>query len=196
MINEGPQAACKRDACADEPAHLSGEHLDQRSPRYDGPDHAVSALNSGPRAAARALLAAGAPVPEVIDLVQEIHRLSRSVAAVRVDMDRQVRAAADRALDCAEHGKSIKFAEEQVHFFGQQADRNDAARVALLSVLFTLEDAVSVLRGRAARGEQMPTATEIVDVIGGYLDKASRAHDRAWRKPEAKARKKKAGGPS
>jgi hypothetical protein len=193
MSNYGPDKPCKRDACADEPAHLGGEHIDQRSPRYDGPSITINALNSGPRKAAYALLAAGAPMPEVVDLVQEIHRLGRQVAAVMVDKDRSVRAASERALDCADHGHLIKFAEESRHHFAEQAESNDRARVALVSVLYALKDAVSVLRDRAQREGELPPAAEIVESIAGYLDKASRSHDSAWRRAETKARKAKAG---
>lgn len=193
MNDRRPDRLCRRDMCADEPAHRGEEHLDPRSPRYDGPDNAVNALDSGPRSAARKLLAAGAPVPEVADLVNEIHRLGRTVAAVRVDMDRQVRAASDRALDCAEHGQIIKAAEESVHHFSQMADRHEDARRALVTVLYTLKDAVSVLRDRARREGGLPPASEIVDSIASYLDKASRAHDAAWRRAEAKGRKQTKG---
>lgn len=196
MSDYGPDKPCKRDMCADEPAHLGGEHIDQRSPRYDGPSITVNALNAKPRKAARLLLAAGAPMPEVIDLVQEIHRLGQQVAAVMVDKDRSVRAASERALDCADHGHLIKFAEESGHFFAEQAERNEAARVALVGVLHTLKDAVTVLRDRARREEELPPAAEIVVLIAGYLDNASRAHDTAWRRAEAKARKSKATGAS
>lgn len=188
-----PDRLCRRDACAEEPQHRGEEHLDPRSPRFDGPDLAVGALNSGPRAAARALLAACAPVPEVVDLVQEIHRLNRTVAALRVDKDRSVEAASRRALDCADHGHLIKSAEESAHHFDQMADRHEAARRALVGVLYTLKDAVGVLQGKARRGEELPTTAELVETIGGFLDKASKSHDAAWRREEAKARNRKVG---
>lgn len=194
MINEyGPDKRCKRDTCADEPAHVSGEHIDPRSPRYDGPSITINALGATERRAAFALIAAGAAVPEVIDLVSEIHRLGRQVAAVRVDKDRSVLAASERALDCAEHGQIIKAAEESVQHFSQMADRHEDARRALVTVLHTLKEAVSVLRGRAQREGGLPPASEIVESIAVYLDKASRAHDAAWRRAEAKGRKQTKG---
>lgn len=192
----GPDRLCRRDACADGPQHRGGEHLDPRSPLYDGPDHSVSALNSGPRAAARALLAAGAPVPEVADLVNEIHRLGRTVAAVRVDMDQQVRAASERALDCTEHGKIIMAAEESVHHFYEQAESNDRARIAIVSTLHELIDAIAALKVTAKTGGELPTAEKLIEVISRYLKLAGERHGRAWHKPETKARRKKAEVPS
>jgi outer membrane murein-binding lipoprotein Lpp len=149
----GPTKPCQRTgACVEAGPHLGGVHLDPRHPLYDGPSTTINALPHQARDAARVLLAGGAPVPEVIEMAKEIHRLRSQVAAVSVDKDRQVRAALQRADDCAEHGKDIVQLNEQVHFFDEQARKNDAGRIALLGLLHAVEDLV-----QAHREERLPS---------------------------------------
>ncbi|TDC35706.1 hypothetical protein [Micromonospora sp. KC213] len=164
----GADAPCERTACASEPAHVGGEHIDPRSPRYDGPRVTVTALPEGPRRAARALLAAGAPVAEVVDLVEEIHRLRNQVAAVQVDADRQVRAASERALSCEAHGEVIRGLEAQVTHFERQAAKNDRGRIALLGLPHALED---------LKADARVTVADLKKAARKVLD----AHGRAWK---------------
>jgi hypothetical protein len=178
----GPDKPCRRTVCASGPAHVGGAHIDPRHPLYDGPTTTVNALPMTARDACYNLLHAGASVPDVVDLAREIHRLRDQVAAVRVDMDRQVRAAMRRADDCGEHGKDIRRLEEQVHHFDKAADKNDAGRVALLGGLHQLEDAIRMLRERGGRGEKMPDLATALDVFAKAIDRAYAAHKRAWSK--------------
>jgi hypothetical protein len=178
----GPDKPCKRTACADGPPHLGGAHIDPRNSLYDGPDITVNALPMAARDACRNLLAAGASVPDVVDLAREIHRLRRQVAAVRVDMDRQVRAAMQRAGDCEEHGKDIRRLEEQVDHFDKAATRDNAGRLALLNGLYPIEDAVRGLQDKARRGEKVPDLTAVLDVFAKAIERTYAAHKRAWSK--------------
>jgi hypothetical protein len=178
----GPDKPCKRTACADGDPHLGGAHIDPRNPLYDGPDITVNALPMTARDACRNLLAAGASVPDVVDLAREIHRLRDQVAAVQVDRDRQVRAASARALDCEEHGKDIRQLEEQVDHFDRAADKNDAGRVALLGGLHQLEDAIRALQESARRGDEVPDLKTVLDVFAKAIERTRAAHKRAWSK--------------
>ena len=174
MTNEyGPDKPCQRTACADEPAHLGGEHTDPRNERYDGPSTTINALGAGPRDAARALLAAGAPMPEVVDMAKEIHRLKEQVAAVQVDKDRQVRDASDRALDCTEHGKVIADLEKQVHHFDQHAAALDKSRITYVSGLHDIGEYLTGLQTKAKGGEQLPPAKQLVDTLALAIAKLS-----------------------
>ncbi|WP_051723715.1 hypothetical protein [Micromonospora chokoriensis] len=174
MTNEyGPDKTCQRTACATEPAHLGGEHIDPRSERYDGPSTTLNALGAGPRKAARALLAAGAPMPEVVDMAKEILRLKGQVAAEQVDKDRQVRAAGDRALDCTEHGKVIADLEKQVHHFDQRAAAYDKSRLTCVSGLHEIGEHLSALQAKAKQGGQLPSSKELVDALAKAVAKLS-----------------------
>jgi hypothetical protein len=183
LANEyGPDKPCRRTACADGDPHLGGAHIDPRNPLYDGPEITVNALPIVARDACYNLLHAGASVPDVVDLAREIHRLRDQVAAVRVDMDRQVRAAMQRAGDCEEHGKDIRRLEEQVAYFDNLADRNDAGRVALLGGFHAVEDAIAILKEKIRRGEKVPDLATVLDVFAKALERAHVAHKRAWSK--------------
>jgi hypothetical protein len=178
----GPNKPCQRTSCAAGGPHLGGAHIDPRSPLYDGPEITVNALPAAARDACYNLLHAGASVPDVIDLAKEIHRLLDQVAAVRVDMDRQVRAAGVRALDCEEHGKDIARLEEQLTHSDKSARQNDAGRVALLSGFHAIEDGITVLRDKIKRGDPVPELSKVLDVFGKAIERASAAHKRAWSK--------------
>jgi outer membrane murein-binding lipoprotein Lpp len=178
----GPDKPCRRTACADGDPHLGGAHIDPRNPLYDGPTTTVNALPMTARDACRNLLAGGASVPDVVDLAREIHRLRDQVAAVRVDMDRQVRAAIQRAGDCEEHGKDIRRLEEQVHHFDRAADKNDAGRLALLSGFHALEDGIGILEEKIRRGEEVPDLGTVLNVFAKAIDRTYAAHKRAWSK--------------
>jgi hypothetical protein len=178
----GPNKPCQRTACADATPHLGGAHIDSRNPLYDGPTTTVNALPAAARDACYNLLHAGASVPDVVDLAEEIHRLRDQVAAVQVDRDRQVRAASARALDCEEHGKDIARLEEQLTHSDKSARQNDAGRVALLGGFFQLEDAITMLRDNIKRGHPVPELGKVLDVFANALERASAAHKRAWSK--------------
>jgi hypothetical protein len=177
----GPDKPCQRTGtCTEAGPHLGGAHLDPRDALYDGPSTTINALPHQARDAARALLSGGAPVPEVIDMAKEILRLRSEVAAVRVDMDRQVRAALQRADDCTEHGKEIVRLNEQVQFFDEQARKNDAGRLALLGLLHAVEDFVRSYREGPAKAGL--TVDDVVTALAGFAKKTSAAHQRAWKR--------------
>jgi hypothetical protein len=178
----GPDKPCRRTACADGPPHLGGAHIDPRNPLYDGPTTTINALPMTARDACRNLLAAGASVPDVVDLANEIHRLREQVAAVRVDKDRQVRTAMQRAGDCEEHGKDIARLEEQLTHSDKSARQNDAGRVALLGGFFALEDGIGILKEKIRRNEKVPDLGTVLDVFTQAIARASAAHKRAWSK--------------
>jgi hypothetical protein len=178
----GADKPCRRTACATADPHLGGAHIDPRNPLYDGPTTTVNALPMAARDACYNLLHAGASVPDVVDLAHEIHRLRDQVAAVRVDMDRQVRAASERALDCEEHGKDIRRLEEQVHHFDKAATRDNAGRLALLGGLHPIEDAIRTLQESARRGDKVPDLKTVLDVFAKAIERTYAAHKRAWSK--------------
>lgn len=168
MTAYGAEQPCQRTACQTEPPHLGGEHIDPRSPRYDGPEITFGALPAACRRAAFALRAAGAPVPEVVELAREILRLREQIAHVRVDADRQVRAALARSASCEAHGAEIAELAQQLHAASQRAERNDRGRVALLALPHALEDLPD---GAVLTAEQARAAAR----------RALAAHERGWR---------------
>ena len=174
----GPNKRCQRSACAEAPPHLTGRHLDQRDELYDGPDDTVCALNAAPRKAAWALLGAGAPMPEVVDLVEEIHRLNNQVAHVRVDMDRQVRAALATASSCDAHGEQIAQLEGQVEHFSRQGDRNKEGRLALLGMLHAIDDLVQAHRTKPIQA----SVDDIVAALEKITKRTRDAHTKVWRR--------------
>jgi hypothetical protein len=182
--NLGSDATCQRTTgpCVEKQPHRAGEHLDPRHPLYDGPNTTIDALNAAPRRAAYALIRAGAPVPEVVDLVEEIHRLKAQTGHLMVDADRRERAAIERALDCTAHGERIAELEKQADQFWRDANRNNEARMAVISAFHPLQKAVSELRDRVRAGRELPDGSAIVEVFGKALDRISAAHERAWKK--------------
>lgn len=157
---------CERSTCPT--PHDAREHLDPRHERYDGPGVEVTALPAGPRAAARALIAAGGPVPEVIDLVREIHALRDQVAHVRVDADRKVREASARALDCADHGRTIADLEAQVSSLDKSYREADATRGRYAVFLLGLRDSLSKI------DPDRVTVRKLRDAISGEVRKILR----------------------
>lgn len=178
----GPDKPCKRTACANGNPHLGGAHIDPRNPLYDGPEITVDALPMVARDACRRLLAAGASVPDIVDLAEAVHRLGDQVAAVRVDMDRQVRAAIAWAADCDEHGKDIRRLEELVALLDEQSKHNNAGRLALLGGLFPIEDAIRALQQNIFHGDPVPDLKTVLGVLSDALVRTYAAHKRAWSK--------------
>lgn len=184
----GPQASCERSACAGLEPHVGGVHLDQRHPLYDGPEDLLTVLPLAVRDSARRLVRE-APnlMAETVDLAQHIERLRDQVAAVRVDMDRQVRAALASASNCQAHGKQIDQLNGQADHFHRQGERSDAARVVLLGLLHTVEEMVDAHRAGSFRADV--TVADLVGVLERVAKRASAAHDREWRKADKPARK-------
>jgi hypothetical protein len=80
---------------------------------------------------------AAAAVEEVCD---EAIKDRLRVAAARVDRDRGIREAMDRARDCAEHGRRIKDAEDRLAALGAQLDATEAERKIWLGVMALAAD--------------------------------------------------------
>lgn len=156
---------CERTGCPD---HDASEHLDPRHERYDGPAVTFAALPEAARHAAYTLRAAGAPVPEIVDMAREILRLRAQVAAVRVDADRQVRAALAQSESCDSHGKEITQLGEQLHHAAVRAERNDRGRIALLAFPRMIEDLPA--DAKVSTADLKRAARKVLD-----------AHGRAWK---------------
>lgn len=146
-------------------------------------DWSIQAMNSAPRKAAQAILAA-APQTEdaVADLVKEIHHWKDAWAAVTVDKDRSVRAASDRALDCEHHGKIIKDLEAQLDHVDKDRERIEKGRLALLGGIFAFDKFVAAADVKAKLGEPLPDAGAIVEAMRTTLKKVHAAHTRAWKR--------------
>lgn len=177
----GIHVPCARGACVGKPVHLADRHLDPRDELYDGPHTDLAALPHLVRDSARRIVAeAPALMPEVVELAREIDRLRQQVAAVRVDKDRQVRAAMARAESCKHHGREIQELGRQLHAAGQRADAEEGGRIALLGFFQSVRDLVNRYRSEG------PSAIPPMDKMMGALAKAARktgaAHDRAWKR--------------
>lgn len=120
--------------------------------------------------AARAALDAGAPPDQVVYLVTEIGRWKTAWAQGKVDKEREVRAAAARALDCDQHGRAIAELEQQLHSAGRQAAAADRSRSAYLMGLHNLTTGIDALRARLAAGDTtVPTLDVVADKLAAAL---------------------------
>lgn len=179
LVLEHPRPIpCQRTTCADEP-HDAREHLDPRHAQYDGPYTLFNALPGEVKDAARQLWGATDGAPEVVDLARYIYWLRDQVAHVRVDADRKVLEASERALDCTDHGRVIAEAEKQAHHFSERADQMDKARVALLPFPQAVRELVDNMRQRQKLGHEVPTVNDLLTVLDQAVKKAFAAHDRA-----------------
>jgi hypothetical protein len=176
----GPQARCQRTACAAGPEHLGGAHIDPRSPLYDGPDSTVRALNLLPRRAAEALFAAGAPIPEVVELVEEIHRLGMEVAAARNDGDRREAVALATAGDCSTHGEEIRRLEDRLAQFDHGEYQAEAARRVLVEGLSEIHAFADQIDMRAKAKLDVPGSAAMAARLLKFVDKVHASHQRAW----------------
>ena len=183
--NYGPDAPCQRTTgpCVTADPHLGGAHIDPRHPLYDGPEGTIGALPLSIRQSAQTLLRAGAPMPEVVDLAKEIHRLREQVAQVQVDKDRQVQAASERALDCADHGRIIADLEKQSASLDESYRGADAGRVVLVGGYFNLRDILTKLRKQIADGGKSPATDRLLDSIIAVLSEALNDSGRAMDNP-------------
>jgi len=171
---------CSRLKCSgpDVPAHQAGQHLDQRSEFYDGPDTQLQATSMYVRGSARKIIRdAPALTAEVVDLVTYIDYLGDQATHARVDRDRGIREASARALDCDAHGEVIRGLEEQVAAFDSAQRRADAGRLALLGLTFAVDELV-----RQHKDGQLPdlTVDKLVKALADAVKKTHAAHDRAW----------------
>jgi hypothetical protein len=91
-----------------------------------------------------------------------------------VDMDRQVRAALDRAEDCAEHGRMLTHWQRLAEWHWAASGQQESARQSIVTALGLLE------RDELAhRSEPVP-----VDLLCAWLRKATDAQKRVKRRPE------------
>lgn len=154
LTKYGPDKPCQRTVCATGDPHLGGAHIDPRNPLYDGPDITVNALPMAARDACRKLLAAGASVPEVVDLAEEIHRLGDQVARL----------------------------EELAALLDKQSNHNNAGRLALLGYLGPIEDTIRALQQNIFHGDPVPDLKTVLGVLSDALVRVHAAHKRAWSK--------------
>jgi hypothetical protein len=173
------QAQCQRTACAERPAHPGGRHLDQRDDLYDGPDTLLAATSMYIRPSARKIIS-DAPelTPEVVDLVTYVEFLREQVAHVQVDKDRAVRREMARAGDCEAHGEEIKALELAAHSADEAHRRTDAARVALLGFLHTVDKLVEA-HGKGELDDDL-TVDRLVAALAKGSKTTHAAHTRAW----------------
>jgi hypothetical protein len=173
---------CSRLKCSgsDVPVHPAGQHLDQRSEFYDGPDTQLQATSMYVRSSARKIIKdAPALTPEVVDLVTYVDFLEDQATHARVDRDRGIREASARALDCDAHGEVIKGLEDQVAAFDSAQRRADAGRLALLGLTFAVDGLV-----RQHKDGQLPNLTvdKLVAALADAVKKTHAEHDRAWKR--------------
>lgn len=192
MNDFGPAAPCRRTACVGGPAHPGGAHLDPSTEHYDGPDTALHALTYRCRPSTAELLHTARADGWNVRLVEtalhhlmaEIGRLNREVAAVRVDADHKVTEAMKRSEDCKVHGATIRQESHAAYNFSVLAERTNAERVAWLSAVHHIREAV------AKRDD--PLAAAVIK----FCDAAGRDADRARKRfnPPSMADCEKAGG--
>lgn len=181
----GSAAICRRATCAAVPPHLAGRHGNQRDDLYDGPNSLLQVLPLAVRESARRLVReAPELMPEVVDLAQHIEWLRKQVAHVQVNGDRQVREALASAGSCEQHGKDISSLNGQLHAASQQADKLDAARVALLGLLHTIEDFVT--GWEEGRYNTDTSAAELVPALAKAAKQGRDAYQRAWKGPASR----------
>lgn len=174
---------CSRSECTsgeDVPIHPAGAHLDQRSEFYDGPDIQLAATSMYVRTSARKIIReAPALMPEVVDLVTYVDFLGDQATHARVDRDRGIREASARALDCDAHGEVIKGLEGQVTALDASARRSEAGRLAVLGMLFAVDELV-----RQHKDGELPdlTVDKLVKALADGAKKVHAAHDRAWKR--------------
>lgn len=174
---------CSRLKCSETgtPVHQAGMHLDQRSEFYDGPDILLRATSMYVRGSARKIISeAPGLTPEVVDLVTYIDFLGQQVAHVSVDRDHKVREAMARSGDCEAHGTEIRLLGEQLHAISESDRRNDQGRVAMLGLLFELEELIRQHEQGRLPGDL--TVGQLVKALKGSADRARRAHGRAWKR--------------
>lgn len=176
--NPNHKVTCTRTKCAEleRAPHPAGQHLDQRSEFYDGPDTQIQATSMYVRPSAwKIIREAPALTAEVVDLVTYIGFLEDQATHARVDRDRGIREASARALDCDDHGRVIKGLEEQVHAFDLAQRRADAGRLAALGFLFAVDQLLE--------GTLRPdlTVAQLVAALKAASKKSHAAHDRAWK---------------
>jgi hypothetical protein len=134
---------------------------------------AIDAKTAGDEGRARALLEVAQ------DLLEEMHRWKDAWAHETVDKDRKVREAMARSESCAAHGEEIRQLRADVWHWSQVAERNEKARLALLSwfqVCRDFHDAAMARRGVTG----MPSAEKILEWMKVQLPKVERAHKRAF----------------
>jgi hypothetical protein len=205
MSQYGPDKPCQRTKCVAANAernpgvtvgdHLGGAHLNPRDrERFDGNGTSLRAASIYVRDDLYALealkrdeeLVALRPgVPEVIDVairstLKHIDFLDRQVAHVRVDMDRQVRRASERALSCEAHGEVIADLERQVTAFEAAERRANAGRLELLGFLTAVDQAVAAWDRNDTLGLAQPTAQGLIEALRKASKKTHAAHQRKW----------------
>jgi hypothetical protein len=176
------KVTCGRTKCAEleRAPHPAGVHLDQRHEFYDGPDSQLGALSMYVRDSARKIIRdAPALTAEVVDLTTYIDFLEDQAAHTRVDRDRGIREAMARSESCEHHGEEIKGLGEQVRAFDKASARSEAGRLAVLGMLFAVDELV-----RQHKDGELPdlTLNKLIKALADGAKKVHAAHDRAWKR--------------
>lgn len=118
-------------------------------------------------------------------MVDETDRWKDAWSASTVDHDHKLRQAMRNSESCEHHGEEIKRLSAQLYHFSQSNDRLDAARVALLELLFQLREFIPGYE--AMPPERRPGGDAIISQLSRVIKKVSAAHDRAMHKEIKKA---------
>ena len=103
-----------------------------------------------------------------------VTRLESETGALMTDRDRQVRAALDRAEDCAEHGAMLRHWQRLAEWHWAASGQQQNARQSIVTALILLE------RDELAhRSEPVP-----VDLLCKWLRKAIDAQKKVRRQPD------------
>lgn len=148
-------------------------------------------------AAAKALRRLGASDPElteraVAELVREITIWKDAWAQGQVDIDRQVRAASARALDCADHGRIIFELEKQLYAVDTTHQTTDQQRAVLVMGFSQLRESFEALRKRLADGDDPPPIGRLVDAVIAVLSEALTDHSGVAKTPRKRRPKQQA----
>ncbi|AAT36821.1 Pas73 [Actinoplanes phage phiAsp2] len=174
---------CSRLKCSgpDVPVHQAGQHLDQRSEFYDGPDTQFQALSMYVRPSAWTIVRQAPEVTaEVVDLVTYIGFLEDQATHARVDRDRGIREASTRALDCEAHGEVIKGLEDQVTGIDRSRASSEGGRLALLGFLHAVDEVLDAHTKNRLSSDL--TVDKLVAALAQASKKTHAAHERAWKR--------------
>ena len=168
---------CTMAPCRVDGDHPGTDHLDPRSPHYDGPILA----NDRDGEAFRVILAA---LPDTLETRVAVHHLVGALREAQdqrahawVDRDRGIREAMRRSQSCEAHGEQIRELGERLHAAHSGEERTNQARLALLGFLLAVDDAVKAYRAGAHAELTLDT---LVTALEGSSRKAHAAHTWAW----------------
>lgn len=169
---------CQPAPCRAEGDHPGTDHLDPRSPHYSGP--ILPGYREGE--AFRTILAV---LPDTLEtrvaihfLVEALRTAEKQAIHARVDRDRGIREAMARSESCEHHGEEIRALGVQLRGINASARHSEAGRVALLGLLFAVDELVR--QHKTGRINPELTVDKLVTALAQSAKKTHAAHDRAW----------------